>query len=64
MVKGKIMHTHTEGDKDWLRGSTIAYVRGPKPRYKVFHYFSIKLQLDFSEIRLPLSRIHLLLTIL
>ena len=42
---GKIMrtHTHIEGAKDWLCGSTIAYIRGSKPRCKVFHYISIRL---------------------
>ena len=45
-------HTHTEEDKDWLLGSTIAYIRGVEPRCKVFHYLSIRLQLELSETRL------------
>ena len=37
-------HTHTHGgDRDWLYGSTIAYVLGVEPKCKVFHYISIKL---------------------
>ena len=56
-------HTHTEGDKDWLLGLEIAYVCGAEPRCKVFHYLSIKLQLDLSESRLPLFHSRLLLTI-
>ena len=37
-------HTHMEGDRDWLRGSAITYVHGAEPRYKVFHYLLIRLQ--------------------
>ena len=36
-------HTHTEGDKDWLRGLEIAYVHEGEPRCKVFHYLYIRL---------------------
>ena len=57
------MHTHIEGDNDWLRGSTIAYVHGAKLICKVFHYLLIRLQLDLSETRLLLSHNRLLLTI-
>ena len=42
------MCTYTEGDKDWLRGSAIFYVHEAKPRYKVFHYLSIRLQVGFK----------------
>ena len=52
-----------EGDNDWLRGSAIAYTRGAEPRCKVLYYLSIRLQLDLSERRLPLSHNHLLLII-
>ena len=62
-IMQKIMHTHTEGDRDWLCSSAIAYFRGVEPRCKVFHYISIRLQLDLSETRLTLSHNLLLLTI-
>ena len=33
--------THTKGDKDWLHGSTIAYVCGAEPRCKVFTIYQL-----------------------
>ena len=41
-------YTHTEGNMDWLCGLEIAYVRGAKPRCKVFHYLSIRLQVGIK----------------
>ena len=37
------MHTHTEGDKDWLHGLEITYIRRAEPICKVFYYLSIRL---------------------
>ena len=46
---GKIMHTHTHGGgRVWLCGSIIAYVNEAKPRCKVFHYISIRLQIGLK----------------
>ena len=57
-------HTHTEGDEDWLCWFDSYLCREVEPRCKAFHYLSIRLQLDLSETRLPLSHNRLLLTIL
>ena len=46
-------HTHMEGDMDWLRGLTIAYVRGAELRCKVFHYLLIRLQVGLKSDKAP-----------
>ena len=44
-IMQKIMHTHIEDGRDWLRGSTIAYVREARPGCKLFHYISFRLHI-------------------
>ena len=41
-------HTHIEGDKDWLRDSAISYVCRAELKCKVFHYLSIRLQVELK----------------
>ena len=43
------MHTHTEGDRDWLRDLAIAYVHGAEPKCKVFHHLSIRLNMKIGS---------------